>query len=111
MLDVQYRMHPSLCRFPSSEFYNFSLRDGTVDGRGEVAAGLLPPASRHLGMDAATGRRASVIFLDHGWGEERKDRSRVNDGEAGIVCGVISDLLVNNPVSARGLCWACAGAG
>src|ERR1700709_1197581 len=36
MLDVQYRMHPSISRFPSLEFYNFSLQDGTVDSAGNI---------------------------------------------------------------------------
>ncbi|KIY48565.1 hypothetical protein FISHEDRAFT_65684 [Fistulina hepatica ATCC 64428] len=29
MLNVQYRMHLTISQFPSSEFYNFELRDGT----------------------------------------------------------------------------------
>ena len=28
MLDVQYRMHPMISKFPSSEFYNSKLKDG-----------------------------------------------------------------------------------
>ncbi|KAF8583439.1 P-loop containing nucleoside triphosphate hydrolase protein [Ramaria rubella] len=91
MLDMQYRMHPSLSRFPSSEFYDFSLRDGTVP------SALLPPTSAHLQVDPATGHRPSVIFLDHAGGEEMKDRSRVNHNEARIVCAVIEDLLMSNP--------------
>jgi superfamily I DNA and/or RNA helicase len=99
MLDLQYRMHPSLSRFPSSEFYNFSLFDGTVDGEGQVSSRLLPPMSRHLEVDPKTGHRPSLIFLDHAGNEEMKDRSRVNRNEARIVCAVIEDLLMQNPVS------------
>lgn len=93
MLDLQYRMHPSLSRFPSSEFYNYSLFDGTVAGQ------LPPPSSSHLKMDPETGYRPSMIFLDHAGNEEMKDRSRVNRNEARIVCAVIEDLLMHNPVS------------
>jgi superfamily I DNA and/or RNA helicase len=100
MLDVQYRMHPSISRFPSSEFYQFSLQDGTVDADGNISPGLLPPASRHLRVDCETGDRPSIVFLDHAGSESVKDRSRVNLTEAYIVCGVVEDLLLKNEVRA-----------
>ena len=86
MLDIQYRMHPDLSRFPAREFYGHSLLDGTV-GRAE----LRPPASRYLerGADGP-----GVAFLDHRHGEARRDRSRVNVGEGRIVCEVVADLLL-----------------
>ena len=99
MLDVQYRMHPSISRFPSSEFYNFSLHDGTVDSAGNILASLTPPSSSHLPVDAATGNRPSVVFLDHAGSESLRDRSRVNHNEANIVCSVVEDLLLQNEVT------------
>jgi len=96
MLDVQYRMHPAISRFPSSEFYNFTLQDGTVDSGGNVSPLLLPPSSQHLQMDVKTGNRPSVIFLDHNGFESTKDRSRVNLNEAHLVASVVEDLLLNN---------------
>lgn len=99
MLDIQYRMHPAISRFPSSEFYNFCLHDGTVDAVGNVPSRLLPPASQHLKADANTGNRPSVIFLDHAGSESMKARSRVNVNEAQIVASVVEDLLLHNPVS------------
>lgn len=99
MLDVQYRMHPSISRFPSSEFYNFSLHDGTVDSAGNILASLSPPSSSHLPVDATTGNRPSVVFLDHAGSESSKDRSRVNHNEANIVCSVVEDLLLQNEVA------------
>ena len=99
MLDVQYRMHPSISRFPSSEFYNFSLHDGTVDSAGNILASLTPPSSSHLPVDASTGNRPSVVFLDHAGSESLKDRSRVNHNEANIVCSVVEDLLLQNEVA------------
>lgn len=98
MLDIQYRMHPAISRFPSSEFYDFSLQDGTVDSMGNVPMRLQPPTSRHLPANAMTGHRPSVVFLDHAGSESMKDRSRVNLNEAHIVCSVIEDLLLKNPV-------------
>jgi len=100
MLDVQYRMHPSISRFPSLEFYNFSLQDGTVDAAGNIHPMLLPPLSNHLEQNASTGHRPSVVFIDHAGSETSKDRSRVNWNEAHIVCSIVEDLLLQNEVSA-----------
>ncbi|KAJ7468512.1 P-loop containing nucleoside triphosphate hydrolase protein [Mycena latifolia] len=96
MLDTQYRMHPGISLFPSTEFYNFSLQDGTVDEGGNVLPVLTPPSSVHLKEDK-DGNRPAVIFLDHAGGESLKDKSRVNQNEAAIVIGVVEDLLLNNP--------------
>ncbi|KAF8216269.1 P-loop containing nucleoside triphosphate hydrolase protein [Mycena galopus ATCC 62051] len=96
MLDTQYRMHPGISLFPSKEFYNFSLQDGTVDKCGNISPLLTPPSSVHLKEDAS-GQRPAVIFLDHTGGESLKDKSRVNQNEAAIVAGIIEDLLLNNP--------------
>lgn len=98
MLDIQYRMHPSISQFPSLEFYNLSLRDGTVDALGNISPNLLPPLSSHLPVDELTGHQMSVAFLDHGGSETAKDRSRVNWNEAHIVCSIVEDLLLKNEV-------------
>lgn len=123
MLDIQYRMHPTISRFPSREFYDRALRDGTVDSRGNVIPGLVPPESMvfpqlasatgagsvlanvgSIGTDlSAMGTsgpdgRPSVVFLDHVGSESVKDRSRVNWNEAYIVCSLVEDLLLRNPV-------------
>lgn len=99
MLDIQYRMHPAISHFPSSEFYNLTLRDGTVDSVGNVQPWLRPPNSQHLKEDSETGKRPSVIFLDHTGSESMKGRSRVNINEAHIVASVVEDLLLHNPVT------------
>jgi superfamily I DNA and/or RNA helicase len=109
MLDMQYRMHPEISRFPSSEFYARSLKDGTVDTRGNVLSQLQPPVSEHLVVNALTGDRPSVVFLDHAGLEAKKDRSRINVTDAAIVCAVIEDLLRQNEVmssflSCRSVC-------
>ncbi|KAH9993020.1 AAA domain-containing protein [Russula vinacea] len=96
MLDMQYRMHPEISRFPSSEFYARSLKDGTVDSGGNVLAQLQPPVSEHLVINALTGGRPSVVFLDHDGLEATKDRSRINVTDAAIVCAVLEDLLCRN---------------
>ncbi|KAF8621479.1 hypothetical protein AX15_007769 [Amanita polypyramis BW_CC] len=96
MLDVQYRMHPGISRFPSAEFYDLSLIDGTIDVFGNVHPRLYPPNSQHLRENETTGLRPSMIFLDHAGIESLKDRSRVNHNEAHIVVSIVEDLLLNN---------------
>jgi hypothetical protein len=98
MLNVQYRMHPAIARFPSNEFYNNLIRDGMVDNAGGIPDRLNPPSSTQLDMHAGKLNRPSVIFLDHAGNESPSDRSRVNWNEAHIVCSVVEDLLLNNPV-------------
>jgi superfamily I DNA and/or RNA helicase len=99
MLDVQYRMHPAISRFPASEFYNYSLRDGTVDKAGNVSPLLLPPRASSLQDGPGLIPRAPpVVFLDHAGAESFKDRSSVNHNEARIVCSLVEDLLLNNEV-------------
>ncbi|KAJ7594407.1 P-loop containing nucleoside triphosphate hydrolase protein [Mycena floridula] len=96
MLNIQYRMHPAISRFPSLEFYGKSLHDGTCDHQGgNISKRLMPPSSQHL--QDTEGHRPSVIFLDHAGYESQKDRSRVNYNEAHIVVSIVEDLLLQNP--------------
>lgn len=105
MLDQQYRMHPDISAFPSKEFYNGTLRDGVVDPAGQIDKRLSPPKSKHLqavaseNSDTVTGNIPSMVFLHHAGGESRRDKSRINETEAKIVCDLIEDLLSKNPVS------------
>lgn len=92
-------MHPDISQFPSLEFYNLALLDGTVDEVGNAIAGLEPPISQHLTLqEASKTSTPSVIFLDHGGNESMKGRSRVNVTEAHLVASVVEDLLLANPV-------------
>ncbi|KAI0687606.1 P-loop containing nucleoside triphosphate hydrolase protein [Cytidiella melzeri] len=101
MLDIQYRMHPKISRFPSHEFYGKSVRDGTIDALGVISPALMPPhsvfMSDEMNAQGETVSRPSVVFLDHVGNESMKDRSRVNWNEANIVCSLVEDLLLRNP--------------
>ena len=98
MLDTQYRMHPSISKFPSAEFYDLMLLDGTVCRSGQVLPSLSPLSSLHLPADPQTGDRPSLMFIDHEGPEEIRSRSRVNYMEAYIVISIIEDLLRQNQV-------------
>lgn len=100
MLDTQYRMHPAISRFPSKEFYDLAVRDGTVDAGGKTLPGLEPPRSRHASLSGSM-ERPAVIFLDHTGVEAPRGRSFQNLPEAQIVASVVEDLLLKNPVSVR----------
>jgi superfamily I DNA and/or RNA helicase len=97
MLDVQYRMHPAISRFPAQEFYDSTLIDGTIDLLGNISPGLNPPDSKHLINNSVTGR-PSLVFIDHTGNESMKGRSIVNVMEGHIVASVVEDLLLNNEV-------------
>ncbi|KIK55179.1 hypothetical protein GYMLUDRAFT_176062 [Collybiopsis luxurians FD-317 M1] len=97
MLNIQYRMHPAISHFPSLEFYNNALLDGTADISGHVLPRLMPPSvSPALLPLIRTSSRPPVIFLDHSGNESIKSKSRVNLNEAHIVASVVEDLLLNN---------------
>ena len=98
MLDVQYRMHPAISRFPAQEFYNSALINGTEDLLGNISPKLDPPNSKHLINNLVTGHRPSLVFIDHTGNESKKARSLVNVVEGHIVAGVVEDLLLNNRV-------------
>ncbi|KAJ3773289.1 P-loop containing nucleoside triphosphate hydrolase protein [Lentinula raphanica] len=114
MLNIQYRMHPAISHFPSLEFYNSALLDGTADTSGYVlprlmppslSPALLPPGVLASALDSKddpadgevqTSVRPPVIFLDHSGNESMKSKSRVNWSEAAIVASVVEDLLLKN---------------
>ena len=98
MLDIQYRMHPTISKFPATEFYDMMLLDGTVQNTGTVMPGLAPPSSSHLVPHPETGHRPSLIFIDHQGPEAMMRRSRVNWTEGYIICNIVEDLLFQNPV-------------
>lgn len=99
MLDTQYRMHPTISAFPSSEFYGKGLKDGTVLPSGKASPTLHPPQSRHLTRRKhnQTGMVPSVLFIHHDYPESAKDRSKANYQELGLIVAIIEDLLLLNP--------------
>ncbi|HEX7479205.1 MAG TPA: AAA domain-containing protein [Polyangiales bacterium] len=90
MLDVQYRMHEDLMRFPSQSMY-----EGKLCAAPEVAARLLTGLP---GVAADDSRVGPLIFLDtcgKGWSEEQSedDPSTKNPGQAERVAAEVHRLL------------------
>ena len=91
MLDVQYRMHPSIRSFPSAQFYESKLQDGvSVDYRPKLRC-LWPQEHEHrLFIDCSTpqskDRNCSAQSM-------QGMTSLKNSGEADVVSAVCACLL------------------
>ena len=94
MLDVQYRMHPSIALFPSSQFYNGKLRSGVSEEERRAPAGFTWP-----------NKNIPVAFLNtpNSAEETSKASSKLNDFEARQVCEVVLDLLKAGDVTSEGI--------
>lgn len=84
LLNVQYRMHPSISKFPSSEFYKGELKDGPdmekLNIRPWHAKKQLPP---YAFFDTVTGRQEQNL----------KSMSFVNKDEVQVAIDLIDFLL------------------
>ncbi|KAJ1020051.1 hypothetical protein NDA16_004331 [Ustilago loliicola] len=97
MLNVQFRMHPSLAEFPNKTFYDGALENG--EGTEQIA----PVESSYWPSRTATQRKDEeaqrLCFIDHKGRESKADNSTslCNTSEARIVVDVVIDLLRRNP--------------
>ena len=78
LLDTQYRMHPSIARFPSRQFYKGRLKTGGRTGAGQPPWPLQGPVTL---VDVAGGR------------EEPAGASKVNTAEAAEVDKLVRKML------------------
>jgi superfamily I DNA and/or RNA helicase len=73
MLEVQYRMYPTIRKFPSDAFYEGKIKDGDSVLTREIDI-TLQNLAQHF---------SRVVFFDMRWSTEEKiDLSRVNTAEA-----------------------------
>eukprot|EP00667_Euglena_gracilis_P001197 EG_transcript_1197 len=81
VLEVQYRMHPTISCFPSWRFYRSVLNDGVTAWDRALPAGVFPtPDSR-------------VCFLEVDGQEEQVNTSKINRMEAQCVVWMVSQLM------------------
>jgi hypothetical protein len=87
VLDVQYRMHPTISCFPSWRFYHSLLRDGVTAMERALPNGVFPtPNSR-------------ACFLEVPGQEEQLNTSKLNRMESNCVIWVVKQLMMLGGVS------------
>ena len=88
LLNVQYRMHPSISLYPNREFYNNQILNGpNVKGRSY---------SRHF-LKGKLYSSYSFINVSHGKEEFDNKRSRKNMVEAAVVSEMVESLYKGMP--------------
>ncbi|CAK9878066.1 unnamed protein product [Sphagnum jensenii] len=85
LLNVQYRMHPSISAFPNYQFYGGLVQDGANVLEASYGSSAYQVASNLFGTSA---------FLDvqHGY-EVRENKSWRNYAEVNLICVLIARLL------------------
>jgi regulator of nonsense transcripts 1 len=97
MLEVQYRMHPDIASFASTQFYHGRLRDG-VTAAERVGVSLLPGVREPLLWWDVVGVEASVP----------PSSSLRNEVEADAVLLLLGHLLTVGKVAAKDVCVIAA---
>nr|XP_024365688.1 uncharacterized protein LOC112277499 isoform X3 [Physcomitrium patens] len=95
VLNTQYRMHPSICLYPSRQFYGGALKDSVrVSSMQSIftdevcVGGIIIRGCRF--------KLGHYCFMDVGWGTEREElvgHSRANFEEALVVCNVVESVV------------------
>lgn len=101
MLDTQYRMHPDICRFPSSEFYQSQLLTAT-DCRGiGIPPSKFPwPAPMHTAQ-AASAANSRCVFVQCSEPEDYGRKSKVNQGQTRVCKDVLALLYTTAAAQAK----------
>ncbi|CZR57842.1 related to NAM7-nonsense-mediated mRNA decay protein (RdRP) [Phialocephala subalpina] len=96
MLDTQYRMHESICRFSSDEFYESKLRTGISNNARPLSASNFPwpsTVSTASGQAVASGeKQPRMIFVECSMLEDLGRKSKSNEGQAKICLEVCKML-------------------
>ena len=91
MLDTQYRMHRSICEFPSEEFYDSNLKTGIQDDeRPMFPSGFPWPHLPHVGGPDLG--HARMVFVECSAREELGQKSKSNKGQAALCAHIVSLL-------------------
>lgn len=90
MLEIQYRMHPTIAHFPSKTFYGGKLRNGVSTEDRQPPSGFDWPCSQ---------KPVAFVNMPDRCLERSKSSSKFNDSEAEAVSRLIRDLLNGGDVS------------
>jgi superfamily I DNA and/or RNA helicase len=89
MLDTQYRMHESICKFSSDEFYESKLRTG-------ISKHARPLPVSEFPWPSAVISKSRMLFVECCTPEDFGRKSKGNDGQAAL-CNEICKLLCTKP--------------
>ncbi|KAH0843662.1 RNA-directed RNA polymerase [Fonsecaea pedrosoi] len=96
MLDTQYRMYPSLCTFPSHEFYGGRLLSAESCRTIGIPASTLPWPKRIVNAKQAEPDKTRAVWIQCSDAEDLGRKSKVNHAQANI-CKEILRLLTTAP--------------
>lgn len=80
-LQIQYRMHEDIARFPSDVFYKGNLKIGTIRQKKPLTRESEEPISRVL-------TQSRVVFIP----SRESSRTKINDEEAGLVAKIVEHI-------------------
>jgi superfamily I DNA and/or RNA helicase len=105
MLDTQYRMHSSICKFSSDEFYESKLRTGIPNNARPVPVSDFPwpsAVSTRSGQSIALGdNQARMLFVECSTAEDLGRKSKSNEGQAKICHEVCRMLCTEAPGASK----------
>jgi hypothetical protein len=91
LLDVQYRMHPSIAYFPSTTFYDGLIKNGVTN-----QDKILEPCEFVF-----PNKDIPIVFISVHSPEERRNSSYCNMGEIETVSEILSQLLKNKSLKQK----------
>jgi TPR repeat protein len=94
MLDIQYRMHPQICWWPSEKYY---------ENRLITAPDILSMMSPQLTANGITSRPYAIYHVDGQEKNEEFSHSICNDKEANYVVSIIALIRRQNPDKSIGV--------
>lgn len=98
MLDTQYRMHASICRFSSDEFYEGKLRTSIAEDARIMFQSMFPWPVVGGRVQTDEGRLHRMVFIECATPEDVGQKSKCNKGQA-TLCGKVCALLSKRPPS------------
>lgn len=87
LLNIQYRMHPSISRFPNLNYYDDSLKDGITSEVRPIISGFNWP-----------NKEKPICCIDIKGEEAVSGKSIYNLNEVEVIIKILTDLVKNNSI-------------